>query len=319
MNVTVAESYAYCRTLAKRTAGNFYYSFLGLPAERFRAMCALYAFMRVTDDIGDCHEMPVEERARRLQRWSEQLRDALAGHETGEPVLLATADVVRRFSIPPEYLFATIDGVRMDLGSPSFETFEDLRTYCYHVAGAVGVCCIHIWGFRDEEAVRKAEACGLAFQLTNILRDLAEDAVAGRVYLPEEDLRRFHYTRDDLARHVRDDRFRRLMEFEVKRAREFYREAEGLFDVLEPVGWPILRAMRRIYGGLLDEIERSDFDVFARRISLPRRRKLLIAALAVAEHAWLRLRRPTGVAAMSSQKSRDGAACQSTHERRNEP
>jgi len=280
----LSEAYRHCQRLAKRAAGNFYYSFLGLPPRHFRAMCALYAFMRVTDDLADSPGRSTAERLEELRAWEEQLRRALKGSDTADLVLRAIVDVVDQFGIPPRYLLDVVDGVRMDLQGFRCETFDDLRRYCYHVAGAVGLCCIHIWGFRQRLPLEEAEACGLAFQLTNILRDLGEDVDAGRVYLPAEDLRRFDYSVDDLRRRVQDDRFRRLMAFQVERARGFYRQAEGLFQWVQPVGHPILRAMLRVYGGILNEIERREFDVFSRRVSLPKWRKVLIAAAAVVAH-----------------------------------
>ena len=160
-----------------------------------------------------------------------------------------------------------------------FQTFEQLADYCYLVAGAVGLCCIHIWGFHGgHEAIRRAIDCGTAFQLTNILRDVGEDAQAGRVYLPAADLSRFGVSVDDLSAQQYDDRFRALMEFEAERAKTFYASAEQLLPCLEPHGQPILKAMLQLYGGLLHEIERRKFNVFRRHVSLPRWRKLWIAA-----------------------------------------
>lgn len=336
---TLNASFASCRSLAKRTAGNFYYSFLTLPTERRRDMCALYAFMRVTDDIGDRADVPVEYRREMLAEWRRDVADAL-GLGTGKPeavdqssessgyggdgarqfhhadatasgpdppcsaddarwisppaetsadgrhaVLPALADVVRRHSIPHELLFAVLEGVRMDLDGARFETFADLERYCYHVAGAVGLCCIHIWGFdreRADEAYAAAIDCGLAFQLTNILRDLKEDAAEGRIYLPLEDFARFACVPEQLAIAEKNEAFTALMRFQVERARGCYARAERLFDLLDPAGRPILAAMLRIYGGLLDEIERRDYDVFSARIALPRWKKLLAAARAIA-------------------------------------
>ena len=190
--------------------------------------------------------------------------------------------MVARHRIPHEYLFAVIDGVELDLHPVEVATFEELERYCYHVAGAVGLCCIHVWGFRDDPAVKQlAIDCGLALQLTNILRDLAEDADRGRVYLPREDLDRFGYSADDLHRRVKDQPFRDLMRFEVDRAKTYYASGERLFDYLEPPGKPILRAMLDIYGGLLREIERRDFDVFSQRVSLPKWKKLWYAGRAM--------------------------------------
>jgi len=277
VTVSLKDSYAFSRSLAKRTAGNFYFSFLTLHAEQFRAMCALYGFMRVSDDLGDDPACDVVEKTRRLKSWREQLQRALQGDCSGHAVFPALRDVVSRFGIPPEYLHAVIDGVESDVQPSGFAAFDDLARYCYQVAGAVGLCCVHIWGFHDERALSAAVDCGTAFQLTNILRDLGEDSAMGRVYLPQEDLARFGYSAEDLAERCRDERFTTLMRFEVERARSYYRKAEALFDYLEPPGQPILAAMLKIYGGLLDEIERAGYDVFRRRVSLPRWRKLCIA------------------------------------------
>ncbi len=331
-------SYAYCKSLARRTGKNFYVSFLGLPADQFRAMCVLYAFMRVSDDLGDDPDVPIPNRIAALQDWQDSLRDALddnrevpssmvsssevpsstANAESragqGTQIFPALSDVVRRYQIPPAYLFAVIDGIRMDLQpvpisgngqtpsavqdhqSPSaatpcrFQTFDQLADYCYHVAGAVGQCCIHIWGFHDPRAVESAVDCGLAFQLTNILRDLAEDVDNNRIYLPQHDLDRFHYSPQDIAAHRQGEAFTQLMQFEIDRARSYYNKAETLFDYLDPSGKPILRAMLKIYGGLLTEIERRNYDVYTRPIKLPKWRKLLIAANTITHHRWQALR-----------------------------
>ncbi|MBW3539707.1 MAG: phytoene/squalene synthase family protein [Planctomycetes bacterium] len=290
MSPSLDESYVWCRELAKARAGNFYYTFLTLPRSLRRDMCALYAFMRVSDDIGDADGAPVAQRGDELARWQRALRDALSGTGYEHAALPALADVVARRGIPPKYLDDVIEGVRMDLAPGEIETFADLQRYCYHVAGAVGLCCIHVWGFRDEAALAPAVDCGLAFQLTNILRDLREDAAMGRVYLPREDLERFGYAPADIAAGRRDERFRRLMAFEIERARGYYRSAARLVPMLAPSGRAILAAMLRVYGGLLDEIERRDYDVFSRRVSLPRHRKLWIAASSLVRYRCLRQR-----------------------------
>ncbi len=292
------ESYEYCRVLTRRTAHNFRFSFLTLPLEKRRAMNALYAFNRITDDFGDDPSISLDLRRTRLNAWRQTVRAALGNPpenvraedlpRTAEvatldqhPSLLAVADMVARHHVPREYLFAVIDGVEMDLHPFDVGTFADLERYCYRVAGAVGLCCIHVWGFRDERARSLAIDCGLALQLTNILRDLGEDASLGRIYLPKEDLERFSYSPDDLRQQVLDDRFRSLMRFEVDRAHSYYARAERLFGYLDPCGKPILRAMLDIYGGLLKEIERRDFDVFSERVSLPKWKKLWFAGRAI--------------------------------------
>ena len=290
------ESYEYCRRLTRQTAHNFRYSFLTLSREKRRAMDALYAFNRITDDLGDDESISVELRRTQLGAWRNSVRAAFSVQEEGSeshpktaevgtlnshPALLAVADMVARHKIPHEYLFAVIDGVERDLHPMEIQTFADLQHYCYQVAGAVGVCCIHVWGFHDERAKPLAIECGLALQLTNILRDLAEDAAVGRTYLPREDLDSFHDSSADFRSRVMDDGFRRLMQFEVERTKSFYDRAELLFEYLDPSGRPILRAMIDIYGGLLREIERRDFDVFSKRVSLTKWKKLWFAGRAI--------------------------------------
>ena len=273
----LSESYAFCRALAKR-AGNFYFAFWSLPADRFWAMCALYGFTRLVDDAGDDPALPLEQRTVLLQKWRHDLRAALSGDTSRHVVFPALIDTVVKFHIPTEYLFSLIDGVEMDLQPVHYETFPDLTHYCYHVAGVIGLCCIHVWNFHDERAKPAAILCGQAFQLTNILRDLREDFANGRCYLPQADLARYQYTVEDLSHGVRDDRFRQLMAFEVARARELYDAGGELTQYLSPVGKPIFDTMVKLYRGLLDEIERSEYDVFSRRIRLSTWRKLRFAA-----------------------------------------
>ncbi len=219
-------SYTYCRRLARRSASSFYYSFWLLPRPQRSAMHALYAYLRQTDDWGDSSE-PLELRRAALVRWRRSLERSLGG-QFDDPLWPALVDAVRRFEVPPELLFAVIDGVEMDLDRTRYQSFEELAEYCHRVASVVGLACIHIWGFRDDAALEPARRCGLAFQLTNILRDLKEDADRDRVYLPQEDLDRFGYTVADLKRGVRDERFRSLMQFEILRTEELYRQAAAV-------------------------------------------------------------------------------------------
>ncbi len=300
MSESLAVSYACCQKLARRTAKNFYYSFTGLPHDQFQAMCVLYSYMRLCDDIGDDESVPLDVRTSRLAKWEAATRSALndgqlPGHDFGTGrdefrlVFPALIDMTSRYEIPAHCFLDVINGVRMDLESAAseqasendtelhcqFETFEELADYCYHVAGVVGVCCIHIWGFSDEAALKSAGDCGQAFQLTNILRDLAEDADNGRVYLPAEDLARFEMTPADISNRVMDDRFHKLMAFQVERAESYYTKANDLFQWLEPPGRPILKAMLKIYGGLLKEISKRHFDVYSQRVSLATWRQAL--------------------------------------------
>jgi phytoene synthase len=198
--------------------------------------------------------------------------------------LPALADAVHRHKIPVSHLHEVIDGVGMDLEPRPFATFDDLYSYCYRVASAVGLCCIHIWGYRSDggRAELLAERCGVALQLTNILRDVREDATLGRTYLPQEDLARFGVSIDELTADRPSERLRALLEFEGQRAYRFYDDATPLIPLVAPVGRPILRAITGIYRGLLDEIARRDWNVLSDRVSLSTWRKMTIALSAVA-------------------------------------
>lgn len=277
----VAESYAWCRRLTRASRSNFYLSFLTLPRALVRDVCVLYAFMRVTDDLGDDPAKSVGERSAAIDRWREQVAAALDGEGFFHPVLPALADIVRRHAIPREYLFDVIDGVKSDLEPRTFETFAQLADYCYHVAGAVGLCCLHIWGFSDAKAKSLAVDCGLAFQLTNILRDVAEDARVGRYYLPREDLVRFGLTSDNLRSGQPSAPVRELMAYEAARARTYFARAEDLVPLCRPAGRPILDAMLHTYAALLNAIEASAFDVHTRKIEVRRSRKIGIALAAL--------------------------------------
>lgn len=286
--LSLTESYEYCKRLAKRSAGNFYYSFLTLPRKQFREMCSLYGFMRMCDDLADDPAVSVADKAVKLQSWRDDLTRACEGDCSGHPVLPSLRDVCRRRAIPTEYLHAVIDGVESDLQPQGFESFEELNRYCYQVAGAVGLCCVHVWGLSDDRATSLAIDCGTAFQLTNILRDLGEDAALGRVYLPREELDHFEYSFDDILANRRDERFRRLMQFQVQRAKMYFDRSQELFALLKPPGRAVYSAMRKIYGGILSEIERRDYDVYTKRISLSRWRKMRHTVGSLVVHRLLR-------------------------------
>src|SRR5262249_3740438 len=194
------ESYRFCGSLSRREVRNFYYAFLLLPSGRRRSMCALYAFLRHTDDLAD-EPGPAEQKAEALESWRHALDVALAGDPGARPGLPALADTVARHALPPHLLHEAIEGVSMDIQPRGFAAFDELADYCYHVASVVGLCCLHIWGYRSEggEAERLAEHCGIALQLTNILRDVREDALSGRIYLPRDDLTRFGVAPEDLS------------------------------------------------------------------------------------------------------------------------
>jgi len=262
---SLEDSYAHCRRIARTRARNFYYSFVLLSRQQRNAMCAVYAFMRYCDDLSD---EPGANRAS-IEQWRAALEQALTGHCGAHPVLPAFHDTVSRYRIPPRYFHEMIDGVVSDLEPRRFETFDQLYRYCYQVASTAGLTTIHILGFDSPAALPLAEKCGIAFQLTNILRDIREDAEHGRIYLPAEDLARFHVTEDDIRGSVRTPEFIDLMDFEATRARAYYKESQPLLGLVDRRSRASLAALITIYSRLLDRIESSNYDVFKRRISLP--------------------------------------------------
>jgi len=264
-------SYAYCERLARREAGNFYHAFQILPRPQRRAMCALYAFMRVTDDLADGPGAAADKRAA-LKQWRTDLHAALAG-QYRHALYPALHHVLTRYGVPVEYLDAVIDGCESDLELVAVPDFDTLYRYCYRVASAVGLACIHIWGFRGDEAKRYAEHAGVALQLTNILRDLPEDWRCGRLYLPAEDFEQFGCVPEMIDNGSGDGRVRALIRFEAERARQYYRSAEGLTPLLRPPGRAVFQVILRTYRGLLDEIERRDYDVFRGRVRVSPWRK----------------------------------------------
>jgi len=287
----VEESYVSCRRMSRQAGSSFCAGFLLLPREKRRAMDALYAFMRHTDDLADDIKprpalAPIDPRRDALMAWRASLEQALLGDFSGGQTFLsvpgqtgmsaplsisllpALADAMKRFHIPHEHLTAVIDGVEMDLDRRRYETFDDLRLYCQRVASAVGLACIYVWGFRGPEAFEPARQAGVALQLTNILRDLKEDAASGRVYLPLEDLRQCGYTVDDLSAGVINEPFFRLMRLEIERAEQHYRAANELMDWLEPDGRRIFGMMMSTYRALLSRIEHRPADVMRRHIRL---------------------------------------------------
>jgi phytoene synthase len=273
--VDLRHSYQLCEQISRAQARNFYPAFRVLPAPQRRAMCALYTFLRIADDLSD-EPAPIEDKRCALHDWHAGLRAALQG-EYRHPTHPALHHAVRSFGIPAEYLEAAVNGVEMDLTATRYSTFGELWNYCYHVASVVGLACIHIWGFTEPRAEALAEQAGIAFQLTNILRDLAEDAARGRVYLPEEELDQFGYSADELRLGCRDEHFRALMRFQVDRARGLYRQSRPLAGLLRPPGRAVFLMMARTYEALLDVIERRDYDVFSSRVSLGRWHKLWMA------------------------------------------
>jgi 15-cis-phytoene synthase len=272
-NDRLALSYRQCRQLAQQTARNFYYSFMVLPRPKRSAMCALYAFMRGTDDIGDS-VAPIEQRRQALRDWRCQLEEALAGRMPPDLWWMALVDTIRQYAIPVERLHEVIDGVTSDLDTCRYATFQDLYGYCYRVASAVGLACLPIWGASDPRAAQPAVACGIAFQLTNVLRDLVEDYGRNRIYLPQEDLDRFGVTEGMIAARRPTPQLENLVAFEIDRARGYYRTSLELATYLPPTGRAILSVMYGVYGGLLEAIAKRPMGILERRLSLPTSQKI---------------------------------------------
>ena len=268
-------SYEHCRRVAKARARNFYYSFVLLPKAQRNAICAIYAFMRHCDDLSDepAGGTPPREA---IEAWRGELDEALAGRFGEDPLWPAFHDTAERYRIPREYFHEMIGGVLSDLGPRRIQTFDELYRYCYQVASVVGLTVIHIFGFKGKEALPLAEKCGVAFQLTNILRDVREDAGRDRVYLPAEDLERFRVDARDLAEGKRTDEFVDLMEFETHRARAYYNEAAPLIEMVDQHSRSSLWALIEIYSRLLGRIEKTNYDVLARRVELSAWEKIRI-------------------------------------------
>jgi phytoene synthase len=273
----LARDYDRCAWITRRSSSNFYYAFILLPAARRRALYAVYAFCRFIDDIADDERNP--DPAARLARWRRELEAVYAGTPS-HPISRALADSAARFHISRRYFDEVIAGVEMDLGRRRYQTFEELRLYCYRVASAVGLICIDVFGYRNPRTEVYAENLGIAFQLTNILRDVREDAVRDRIYLPQEDLVRFGVSEEQILNSVYSAEFRALMEFEAARAQDFYAAAEQSLPAEDRGTLLTAEAMRLIYGDLLQRIVRADYRVFDRRYRLSAPRKLFLVGRA---------------------------------------
>jgi phytoene synthase len=295
----LARAYAECRAIARREAKNFYYAFVALPAPRRNAICAIYAFMRQADDLADDESMPREERRKRLDAWMDAWRAAARGEQLSNPVFLAVRDATERYRIPLELLDELVAGVTMDLGHDAggapdtYATFDDLYRYCYLVASVVGLVCIRIFGYTDARAEKLAEETGIAFQLTNILRDVSEDAARNRVYLPLDELAAHGVSLDALLDRAPlappTARERALLASIAQRAEKYYASAQELLPLIDRESRPALRVLVRIYRALLRRIERADYDVFTRRASVPTVQKVGILAEGMARMMLVRL------------------------------
>jgi phytoene synthase len=286
----LAVAYSVCRSITRSAAKNFYYAFLVLPRAKRQALCAVYAFMRRCDDIADDESLSQYDRRQKLTAWLDAFHRTQSGHPTDEPVLLALTDAQRRYNIRVGLLDQLAYGTAMDVeGGPGadsgessapqelsvrYRTFDDLYQYCYRVASVVGLVCIHVFGYRDPAAEPLAERLGLAFQLTNIIRDVKEDAGMGRVYLPEEDLETFGITLSAFGSVADPAMFRPLLAMEADRAREYYRAGEELIPLVDEDSQPALWVLMTIYQRLLDKIALRQYDVFSEKVSLTVREKV---------------------------------------------
>jgi squalene synthase HpnC len=292
----IEASYRRCHRIARSARSSFYPAFFLLPEAKRDGIVALYAFMRLIDDVSDEGE-DLAAKQRGLARWRAALDEAVTGQaqvfegNAARPpqqealpgqreVLPALVDTMRRFQMPARYLHDLISGAEMDLTVREYPTFERLKEYCYRVAGTVGLTCTHIFGFRDPKALDLAEKLGLAFQLTNILRDVREDFAMRRVYLPEEDLHRYGVKEADFARDAATLGMRELLRFEADRAWKCYEEGAKLLDLIDEDSRGTLWLLVHTYSALLARIESLDFAVFGERVRLSKPEKMVLMAKA---------------------------------------
>jgi 15-cis-phytoene synthase len=272
---SLGAAYDYCQELTRREARNFYYGFMLLPNDQRRAIYAAYAFARECDDIADSG-LPRDVAAKQLAAYRRDLEECLAGKPNG-PVFEALAHAVTKYRIPREYLFDLISGVEMDLEKARYASFDDLKAYCYHVASTVGLISIEIFGYDGAEAKRSAAELGTALQLTNILRDVAEDATRGRIYIPLDELDWFGCEEADVLAGRVTPELRRLIAFQADRARHHYAEGRKLLPHLRGRARACVGVMAGIYSTILDDIERDPGVIFRRRVSLSGPQKLALA------------------------------------------
>jgi phytoene synthase len=265
----------YCQQKAAQSGSSFYYSFLFLPAERRRAITALYAFCREVDDtVDECTDVAIART--KLHWWRQEIGAMLAGAPT-HPVTRALQPHLAVYNLGGDHLLAIVDGMEMDLDQTRYLDFIGLQRYCWHVAGVVGILSASIFGVTDPRTLQYAEKLGLAFQLTNIIRDVGEDARKGRIYLPVNELQQHGVTAADILQARHSDKFERLMQFQAQRAQQIYDEAFALLPAADRRAQRPGLIMASIYRALLDEIERDGFHVLQQRISLTPIRKLWLA------------------------------------------
>ncbi len=294
-NSGVAGSYSQCHQIARAARSNFYYAFYLLPKPKRDSLAALYAFMRLVDDVADLGE-DLQAAQQGLAKWRAAFDEAVTGRSQffdgtaakplekplyGErEVLPALVDTMRRYNMPARYLHDLISGAEMDLTVKSYPTFDRLREYCYRVAGTVGLTCTHVFGYCDPRALDLAEKLGLAFQLTNIIRDVHEDAALSRVYIPDEDLARYGVSPEDFSRNEATLGVREVLRFEAGRAWRIYEECSDLLDLVDADSRGALWLLVHTYSALLARMESVDFAVFGERARLSKAEKLIFIARA---------------------------------------
>ncbi len=285
---SLATSYRYCIQVARKSRSNFYCSFFALPHEMFRDMCVLYAYMRQTDDLGDQGQNSLDVRREQLRVWKGNLSCALQGQlPPGESLFPALLDLMQRRGVPPELLYDVITGVESDLAPRRFADSLALQRYCYHVAGVVGLACLQIWGYDGSQEARElAVECGRAFQLTNILRDVREDALNGRVYLPQDVLREFQCSEMDLIQSSAGPKVRLMVAHVLAEARQLLEHSRSLEGHLSQHGRRMYRAMHSVYGDLQAAITNMDHDVLGQRAQVSTLRTLRTALRCVWDR-WL--------------------------------
>ncbi len=278
------EAQTYCKKVTQESGSNFYYSFLFLPSDRRELMYTIYAFCREVDNAVDDPpggSDPLEQ----VGAWRKEVSEAYEGTPSF-PVTISLAHHLKKVDIPQTYFQDLISGVEMDLTIKRYATFEDLYPYCYRVASVVGLICLRVFGTRASEAKDYAENLGLAFQLTNILRDISSDAAQDRIYVPQEDLERFGYKESDLFASRHTPQFIEFMEFECQRAREYYAKAQEILQTLPPAdrrSLIVAEIMRGIYSRILDKIETNNYQIFGPRVRISSLKRLCIAG-----NIWLR-------------------------------
>ncbi len=269
-------AYETCQQITKREAKNFYYGFISLPEPKRQAIYAAYAFSRQCDDAVDT-QASEEEKLRSLERAYWRLQQCYAG-APGDPVTVALADAVGRYAIPISYFEALIEGMAMDVQVSRYRTFDELRDYCYRAASVIGLICLEIFGYRQPQAKTFAVDLGIAMQLTNILRDVKEDAGRGRIYLPQQDLRDFGVSEEDLLAGRLSEPFRTLMRYQARRARKYFASGIRLLPLLPPRSRMCTAVLQGLYTEILNRIEAANYDVFTKRISLSTLEKTQLTA-----------------------------------------